>query len=103
MEVGMDEVAELWPALRRVRSLSFVARSDRPTGWNGSGSGAVAVASPAESVLTFSESGTWRSGNGRELAFRNVYRWSQVGPALVRMEHLRFGAGHPVYLFDLAP
>ena len=29
--------------------------------------------------------------------------WSVVGPELVRLEHLRFGEDHPVYLFDLAP
>ena len=39
---------------------------------------------------------------GRELRFRNVFRWSAVGEAL-RLEHLRFGVAHPVFLFDLAP
>jgi hypothetical protein len=34
--------------------------------------------------------------------FRNVFRWTLLGPKLVRLEHLRFGPDHPVYLFELA-
>jgi hypothetical protein len=49
------------------------------------------------------ESGTWQPERGAALNFRNVYRWSLLAAALVRLEHLRFGAEHPVWLFDLAP
>jgi hypothetical protein len=99
----MGAAAELWRGLRRVRSLRFVARSGAPTGWNGVGVGSVVVASPAESVLTFTEAGSWQPEGGREARFRNVFRWSLLGPQAVRLEHLRFGPGRPVYLFDLAP
>jgi hypothetical protein len=97
----MEPAAELWECLHRVRFLRFVARSAGPTGWNGVGVGVVAVGSPTDSTLTFTESGSWRPEVGRETRFRNVFRWSLVGPRSVRLEHLRFGAEHPVYLFDL--
>jgi hypothetical protein len=99
----MRPAAELWASLCRVRSLHFVARSAASTGWHGTGSGTVVVASPARSVLTFTESGSWQPAAGPRIRFSNVFRWSLVGPAVVRLEHLRFGADHPVYLFDLAP
>jgi hypothetical protein len=95
--------AELWCRLRQVRSVRFVARSDSATGWSGVGTGSVAVAGPAEGVLTFAESGTWRSAAGRESRFHNVFRWALAGPELVRLEHLRLGPERPVHLFDLAP
>jgi hypothetical protein len=99
----MRPAGDLWDSLRRVRSLDFVARSASSTGWNGSGSGTVVVASPTQSVLTFTESGSWQPALGTPLRFSNVFRWSLTGPADVRLEHLRFGADHPVYLFDLVP
>jgi hypothetical protein len=51
--------------------------------------------------VIFTEAGLWRPEGGRELRFRNVFRWSAVGEAL-RLEHLRFGVARPVFLFDLA-
>jgi hypothetical protein len=50
--------------------------------------------------MTFSERGTWRPEGGRHIPFTNVYRWTLTGDTL-RLEHLRFGVDHPVYLFDL--
>ena len=90
-----------WERLCQVRSLSFVAKSGNPTGWNGIGSGAVVVASVGSGVITFTESGTWRPDGGRDIRFSNVFRWTKNGDTL-RLEHLRFGVGNPVYLFDLA-
>jgi hypothetical protein len=52
--------------------------------------------------MTFTESGVWRPEGGRDLRFSNVFRWSAVGETIC-LEHLRFGADRPVYLFDLAP
>src|SRR5262249_36772553 len=63
--------------------------------------GSVLVESPAETVLTFAETGTWQTRAGRETRFTNAYRWTAAGPDRVRLEHLRFGPEHPVYLFDL--
>jgi hypothetical protein len=96
-------VANLWSCLNPVRSLQFVARSANTSGWNGSGKGRVAVEAPANNVLTFTETGSWQPLNGREIGFRNVFRWTVLGPKRVRLEHLRFGPGQPVNLFDLVP
>ena len=56
-----------------------------------------------DSILTFTEAGKWLSEVGRETQFRNVFRWSLLGPESVRLEHLRFGPDHPVLLFDMTP
>ena len=94
---------QLWESLGRVRTLAFVARSATPSGWNGRGSGAVIVAPDKGDAITFTESGTWRPDGGPELRFTNVFRWTPLDSGNVRLEHLRFGPAHPVYLFDLAP
>lgn len=82
--------------------MSFIAKSARAEGWNGTGSGSVVVHSSSAGTITFTESGVWRPEGGRDLRFHNVFRWSVV-EELLRLEHLRFGEAHPVYLFDLAP
>jgi Family of unknown function (DUF6314) len=97
------EADQLLDLLRRVRDLQFRARTASPTGWNGNGTGSVAVTSPEIGVVIFHEAGTWRPNGRGELRFTNVYRWSLVGPQIVRLEHLRFGLGQPVHLFDVAP
>ena len=97
--MSLDEV---WDRLRRVRALTFTARSRSRTGWNGCGSGTVLVEPAGKEVVAFTESGVWQPEGGRELRFSNVFRWSKAGGGL-RLEHLRFGQNHPVYLFDLAP
>jgi hypothetical protein len=98
----MTTLDQPWGQLSRVRSLSFVARSGKPNGWNGTGVGTVEVCQVKDGVLTFTESGIWRPEVGPETRFRNVFRWTLSGDGL-RLEHLRFGEDHPVYLFDLAP
>jgi hypothetical protein len=98
---SLDEVLTL---LRRVRSLRFDAQSGAATGWDGVGTGSVAVSEPGAGVVVFTEHGTWQpSAPGRPaIAFNNAFRWSVAGDAL-RLEHLRFGPDHPVLLFDMAP
>ncbi|HWG43698.1 MAG TPA: hypothetical protein VN688_13000 [Gemmataceae bacterium] len=99
----MQPVVELWSGLCRVRSLRFVAQSAGATGWQGIGTGSVIVDASTDSALTFTESGSWQPTTGRSLRFSNVFRWSRINADLIRLEHLRFGTDHPVYLFDLAP
>ena len=60
------------------------------------------VEAAGDEAITFREAGTWRPEGGRDLRFSNVFRWSKAGEA-IRLEHLRFGEAHPVYLFDLLP
>ena len=98
----IEPAMELWGRLERVRWLRIVARSGSLSGWNGVGVGSVVVESPRATVLTFAEAGSWQPAVGRETRFRSAFRWWLVGPELVRLEHLRFGEDHPVYLFDLA-
>jgi hypothetical protein len=93
----------LWERLAGVRSLSFAAHSGKATGWNGNGRGTVEVRHAGDGVMTFHEQGRWRpEGGERDIRFRNVFRWT-VRQESLRLEHLRFGEVHPVYLFDLAP
>jgi hypothetical protein len=93
---------QLWDRLRQIGSLSFVATSSGTTGWNGTGSGTVEVREAGDGGMTFHEQGLWRpEGGGRDIRFHNVYRWT-LASGLLRLEHLRFGDDHPVYLFDLA-
>src|SRR6266478_2654180 len=69
----------LWERLSQVRALSFLARSGKPDGWNGKGSGTVVVQQTEAGSMTFTESGVWRPEGGRDLRFRNVFRWTIAG------------------------
>jgi hypothetical protein len=93
----------LWERLGGVRVLRIVARSALANGWCGSGSGVVAVESSPPEVLIFSESGIWQLMDGGRISFRNIFRWRRLGIDTLRLEHLRYGADHPVTLFDLVP
>jgi hypothetical protein len=97
-----SSLSHLWERLGSVQSLSFVAHSARPGGWNGAGSGTVKVLRTDEATMTFTEAGVWRPEGGRDIRFSNVFRWS-ITENTIRLEHLRFGEDRPVYLFDLAP
>ena len=95
---------DLWDALTRTRTVRFEASDANGGGWSGCGEGTVAAECPAADVLVFREAGEWQPERGGSLAFRNVYRWTRtLGGDAVKLEHLRFGEAHPVYLFDLVP
>src|SRR5262245_25964228 len=99
------EFSELWQRLALVKRLSFSSVSLPPsiTQWNGTATGAVAVELSGEQ-LVFRERGVWTPSSGRHpVPFQNVYRWTLAGGETLRLEHLRFGEDHPVYLFDLVP
>ncbi len=92
---------EVWERFREVVAVRFVSKSHTGIGWSGSGSGVVKVSEPAPDVLTFEESGLWQQEGGKEMRFTNVFRWSLVEDRL-RLDHLRFGADNPVFLFEMA-
>jgi len=98
------DVQKAWTRLRAVQELTFEARSlaTSNTGWNGTGTGVVRVETAEPGVILFHERGTWTPEVGRQTTFTNVFRWTidPDGP-FIRLEHLRFGPDHPVYLFDL--
>lgn len=97
----MGNLEQVWDRFRHLRSLSFVARSGAESGWNGTGTGTVEVREASDGAMTFHEQGVWRpEGGERDLRFHNVYRWTRTGD-LLRLEHLRFGADNPVFLFEL--
>ena len=91
----------VWARIAAVSELTFRAVSGTSTGWAGAGVGTVDVSQPAADVLVYKEVGTWNPNGGKPLSFTNVYRWTKLAETL-RLEHLRFGADNPVYLFDLA-
>jgi hypothetical protein len=94
----------VWQRLSQVRRLFFHAesRSAENTGWNGVGEGSVVIQQPDDVTLLFQEQGSWKSVTGSRIRFSNVYRWTfdDAGQTIC-LEHLRFGADNPVYLFDL--
>lgn len=90
----------VWSRLGSVSDLTFTASSSASTGWKGFGTGTVDVSHLTTEVLIYNESGTWSPNGGRQLSFTNVYRWTLL-PDSIRLQHLRFGADNPVYLFDL--
>ncbi len=98
----MASLPRLWSILQSVQSLHFESRSEAATGWNGIGTGTVTTTMPDADTIIFNEAGTWQSPGRPAIQFGNVYRWSNIN-GLLRLEHLRFGPDHPVYLFDMAP
>jgi hypothetical protein len=87
--------------LAQVRSYEFVATSSKADGWQGTGRGTVRIEKNGPDTLLFYEEGFFET-NQRRFRSSNVYRWQfKDSESLVSLEHLRFGAGNPVYLFDL--
>jgi len=97
-------VNKAWTRLLAVQELSFEAQSRAApnAGWNGTGKGVVRVEKVEPGVVLFHERGKWTPEEGRQTTFTNLFRWT-VDPdgQFIRLEHLRFGQDHPVYLFDL--
>ena len=92
-----------WNRLPQISTLRFEAYSSNNTGWNGTGTGSVQIKQIDAETLAFTESGTWKSESGQQFKFNNVFRWTLIDSGnSIRLEHLRFGAENPVYLFDLA-
>ncbi|QDT40038.1 hypothetical protein Pan241w_00910 [Gimesia alba] len=102
MNTNLD-LPTLWNRLAAVTSLTFTAQSfDSGSGWNGTGKGTVEIEHSTPESMLFHESGLWTQQAGKELHFTNVYRWSAYpDQKRLRLEHLRFGTMHPVYLFEL--
>jgi hypothetical protein len=97
------EVQKAWTRLLAVQELTFVAHSLAApnTGWNGTGKGVVRVEKAEPGVILFHERGAWALAEGPQTTFTNVFRWTaDLEGHLIRLEHLRFGRDHPVYLFD---
>jgi uncharacterized protein DUF6314 len=96
-------IAEVWGRLQYVRHLRIVATSNAPpeTPWKGTGDGSVDVQVEGLMII-FTETGIWHIGQGGEVRFGNVYRWSRASDR-IRLERLRYGPSQPLHLFDLMP
>jgi hypothetical protein len=82
--------------------MKFTSISRTGAGWTGEGEGEVVVTEESPDVLIFREAGEWSQSGGAMMRFRNVYRWTRLDEGF-RLEHLRFGAERPVFLFDAVP
>jgi Family of unknown function (DUF6314) len=52
----------------------------------------------SEYTVIFNENGMWNN----KTAATNVYRWTFIQDSQIKLEHLRFGENHPVFLVHLA-
>jgi hypothetical protein len=97
-------VLNAWKRLRTVQRLSFVAQSRAApgSGWNGRGEGTVRIEEVNSRTSLFHERGSWAPEARPPISFTNVFRWTlDADASFIRLEHLRFGTEHPVYLFDM--
>lgn len=97
----MTESRVVFESFRRVSTVYFTSKSHKGLGWSGKGAGIVKVSEPTPNTLILNESGLWRQDGGKEIRFTNVFRWQLKGERL-HLEHLRFGADNPVFLFEMA-
>lgn len=66
--------------------------------------GEVKVKEEKPGVLIFTERGKWVKGVEQNMDFHNSLRWTFVfEDGLVRLEHLRHGPNHPIFLSHLTP
>lgn len=66
--------------------------------------GEVNVKEEKPGVLLFIVRGKWVKGIGQETAFHNSLRWTFLfEDSLIRLEHLRHGPDHPIFLSHLSP
>lgn len=87
-----------WNRLKSVRMLLIHAKL--PTS-SRRGKGDVKVVEESGTSLCFYETGSWEEEN---MQFSNTLRWTlDVASGTIALEHLRLGAGKPVFLVHLKP
>lgn len=105
-QAAKDTLLLFWEKLRNIQSMCFSAKSKSLTtsGRNGLGKGTVEVKIIDQDILVFYERGTWISIDNNQMDFSNVFRWHlRPKQGVIALEHLRFGADYPVFLFNLIP
>ncbi len=66
--------------------------------------GEVSVKEEKPGIFIFTERGMWVKGTQQNINFHNSLRWSLVyEEGLLRLEHLRHGPDHPIFLSYLTP
>ncbi len=102
----LDILLAFWRQLSLVKQLTFLACSklDKGLSWSRKGLGKVSITKIASDVLLVEEKGIWKEKEGKEFCFTNLSRWT-LGrvSGRISLEHLRYGAKNPVFLFHLAP
>lgn len=103
---GQAAVAALWHKLSQIKTMTFAAKSKSAggtSGWNGIGKGTVET-KLEDNAIVFHERGSWMSEENKRFDFSNVFRWTlKADNGVIALEHLRFGAQNPVFLFTLVP
>ncbi len=99
-----DLLESTWQSLKSITSVRLLAKSrSKRTGWNGIGSGKVAVKEQNQAII-FTEQGSWRRERGEVHNYSNSYRWIWNRlDGMLSLEHLRRGEDNPVFLFHLIP
>ncbi|MBS0624250.1 MAG: winged helix-turn-helix transcriptional regulator [Verrucomicrobia bacterium] len=92
-----------WERLARVQSLAFLAKSRHGDQQSiKEGQAHVKVSALSSDVLVFVEKGQWFQKDLAHTVFSNSFRWSlDLQSSLITLEHLRYGAQQPVFLFHL--
>lgn len=87
-----------WERMLAVRQMTI----RRQTGEEAMGD--VKVQEETPNILLFTERGKWVKGDQPTMAFHNSLRWTfAFEKGLVRLEHLRYGPTHPIFLAHLIP
>ncbi len=100
---SQEILLECWARLKTVEMLQTHATliSD-PAPKRGTAD--IKVVEEGTSVIHFHESGVWHLEKDREIHFSNILRWTlDMSSGTIGLEHLRHGAGKPVFLFHLKP
>jgi len=93
-------IQTIWEHLKGVTQMTLIAhvRKERNEPFIRKGKGTVTVEEQGESLL-FQENGIWSQD---QTHYQNRFRWTwDRAKGMLRLEHLRFGVLHPVFLFDL--
>lgn len=100
-----EQLLIFWERLAQVRQLTCLAKIKYPSETIfKSGKADVTVSSPTTNTLIFQEKGFWFFDTLPHTAFSNAFRWTlDLNLSLIMLEHLRYGAQHPVFLFHFTP
>ena len=62
------------------------------------------VIKESETQVIFQEKGSWKTVEGKEIDFRNQFRWTiDKENSLISVEHMRPGVKNPIFFFHLVP
>ncbi len=106
LENSLPILMEFWQKLLTISKLTFAAKIKTATSQGAirKGQGEVLLTKESASTVVFTEKGIWQPLDRDEINFSNVYRWTLNRQAkVISLEHLRRGAAHPVFLFNLTP